>query len=283
VSGWDAATLAARVADTGRRTRHPAASPDGTEVAAYASALPRRRRRALVLGMTPELRTLALERFDEVLAVDRSADAVSMYGHWPDASLRRRETVLRLDWMRVGHHLGEVDAILGDGVFGNLPDAAAHTELLRRLDRVLAAGGVLVTRQALADPSAVGAPRPHWRLLRERHRAGELDAAEFGFGTRLAGHLSCCWDEATGRLDNGSVFAAVRAEHAAGGYTDEERRAIDRYRFDGDNQLHTAHRWERLAGAAGFTVRTVPTRGRDWYRYYPVQVLARRSGGGRGR
>jgi hypothetical protein len=274
-TGWDTAALQARIADHERRVRHPAGSPDAAEIAAYDRGLGGGARgRAVVLGMTPELRRLATRTFADVVSVDVSSEAIAVYGDWLTPAERTRERVVRAHWLALPHLLdGSVDAVLGDGVFGNLPDVAAHAELLAVVRGVLAPAGRFVTRHALI-PRAFDATPHTQHVLLQRHRAGELDEAEFGFGVRLLGHHDCCYDPSTGSLDNARLFAEVARDHARGLLTDAEHAAIRRYTFAGRNCILGQETWEALLGDAGFAFRTVPLQGRAWYAYYPVFVCA---------
>ena len=191
------------------------------------------------------------------------------------ARARRRETVHCADWLELAGLVdpGSVDAVLGDGVFGNV-SLPGHPRLLAQVQTVLGAEGRMVLRQALVPRGHVVRGR-EWLRLRDRFRAGDLDEAGLGLGVRLLGHLFCCWDEAEGRLDNPRLFAETTQQYAAGCWTDHELACIQRYRFDGDTLLLPEDRWAGLVRDAGFRLQTVPTNGRDWYRYYPVQLLTK--------
>ena len=273
MTGWTAESLQARISDAANRVRHPAGSPDATEVAAYRSGLPSPRGLAVVLGMTPELRTLAAAEFARVVSIDVSDRAIALYAGWLTDEARLRETLVRGDWHDLTSVVepGTVDAVLGDGVFGNVT-LTGHDHLLQQVRASLAPEGRLLLRQALV-------PRGHvvrdgdWRRLRDRFRADDLDEAGLGLGVRLLGHLSCCWDETAAALDNRRLFAETAQQHADGCWTDHEYACLQRYRFDGTTLLLPEQRWDAIVRAAGFDLQVLPTSGRDWYRYYPVQQL----------
>lgn len=270
-AGWDEESLLARIADPARRLRHPAGSPDAAEVAAYAAALPEGVPGPIVvLGMTPELRALAARRAERTLAIDVAERAIALYEDWLTPAERALETVVLADWRRLGDIVDEpVAAVIADGAFGNLPDEAAHRELLDTIGAVLAPGGRFVTRHALIPRGLRPADHAAGELL-ARFRAGEIDEAELGFGTRLLGHHACCYDPASGRLDNAKLFAEVDAARARGELTATEHAAICRYRFDGDNCILDQDSWERLLADCELTFSTSALRGREWYAYYPV-------------
>lgn len=268
---WTSEALRARISDHARRTRYAGGSPDDVELGAYADALTDVPSSvAVVLGMTPELRALAASVFKRVIAIDISEDAIELYRDWLSPHDRRGEQIIHGDWLDIGTHVdGPFDAVLGDGVFGNLPDVAAHRRLLDRIAASLRGGGVLVVRQAVV-PSDYRPARDAADALLGRHRRGELDADEFGFGMRLLGHRTCCYDEEQYLLENRRLFEEVAAQAARGELSPEEHAAIRRYHFDGPNCVLPEAVWEELLGAAGYTFRRSVLAGRDWYRYYPV-------------
>jgi len=273
---WDRATYQARVADETRRVRHPAASPDPTEVAAYRQAAEAAvgdlgGANLVVLGATPELRLMGLAAGAQVVAVDHSPLAWEVFADWVDDARERR---VEGSWEDLAHHVGgQVEVIVGDGVIGNLPSLDAAATLLTAWRSVLGTGGVLILRQALV-PDALDTARDAAPVLLDRHRAGELDPAEFGFGVRIVGHLATCWDPSTGLLDGRAVYEAIDAWAPTPALSEAERSAIARYVYRGTNLVPAASAWEATVAAAGFTMTTMALRGRDWYRYYPVQVLA---------
>ncbi|RYC14554.1 class I SAM-dependent methyltransferase [Nocardioides zhouii] len=260
---WDKETLLARIDDAARRIRHEAGSPCPPEIAAYARALPDgRRESAVVLGMTPELRTLALSRFERVVSIDMSPEAVAAFGEWPEG--REREEIVQADWRDLPRYARGVDAVLTDGGFPNSSDVDGMGELLTCVRDVLRPGGRLVTRHPVVPEGLDLDAESHPRLV-ARYREGSLDPAEFGFGMRLLGHLRCCWDGK--HLDNVRLFAEIDSDQAL---TDAERVLISRYVFNGRNVLLSAGEWERLLVGRGYEFAVEVLTGRDWYRYYPV-------------
>jgi SAM-dependent methyltransferase len=275
-SDWDRDTLRARIQDAGARIRHPGGSPDPTEVAAYEAALPAGARdgTALILGMTPELRRLALRRFRRVVSVDANPGAIDLYRDWIDAKDRARERIVRADWLDLTGRVAPVSAVLGDGVFGNLLTLAAHRRLLRQIARLLQPGGRFITRQALIpngfDPAAHRADR----LLR-RFRRGAIDAGEFGFGIRLVGYLETCYDGRRYLLDNARVFRRCDDARRQGVIREDEYAAIRRYYYGGRNCILPQDRWERLLAECGYRFDTRPCRGKAWYAYYVIYACER--------
>jgi hypothetical protein len=269
---WDRVTLESRISDTAGRRRHAGGSPDENEIAAYATALSGAAGRgtALVLGMTPELRRLALSRFRRVFSVDNNPEAILLYRDWVDATERAREVIVESDWRDLTPPASvDIDAVLGDGVFGNLPDIGGHRALLGTIGQLLAPAGRFVTRHALI-PEGFDARSCRAESLIEQFRAGRLDEAEFGFGMRIVGHYHDCYDRVSFLLDNQAVFARCEDAYRAGRLTAQEIGAIRRYSYGGRNCLLPQSLWEELLRECGFDFRVVPCTGKAWYAYYPV-------------
>jgi hypothetical protein len=272
ISDWDRGTLEARIVDDRSRQRHAGGSPDENELTAYAAALPPHTDNgtALVLGMTPELRRLALQRYRWLVSVDINPHAIALYRDWVDPADRPRERIIEADWMELPHLMEQpVQAVLGDGVFGNLPAPTAYRRLLHRIALVLATDGPFVTRHALIprgfDPAAYRA-----EVLLQQFRRGEIDEAEFGFGMRLVGHYESCYDPDTFLLDNACLFRKCEEAHRRGALSESEHKAIRRYYFAGKNCLLPQARWEELLQERGYRFTTQSCRGKSWYFYYVV-------------
>lgn len=274
-SDWDPATLNARISDATRHLRHPGGSPDPTEIAAYAAGIPAEAKgTALVLGMTPELRAMAAKRFERLISVERNPASIALYRDWLNPEARAREVIVERDWIAEKQLSDDpVAVVLGDGVFGNLPDVAAHHRLLCGIGASLKPRGRFITRMAMIPDGFDPAAHARDRLI-SRYRAGEYDAAEFGFGMRFVGHYATCYDPETFTLDNARLFAACAELLAAGGLTADEHVAIRRYYFGGKNCILTQAAWESALTACGFRFRQHRCRGKAWYDYYVVYECA---------
>lgn len=279
-NNWDRLTLETRIADAARRQRHEAGSPNPEEIARYRALLPEgpRLKRAVVLGMTPELRAMALAAADQVVSFDRSSEAIALYREWIPVVDRRREWILQANWFDLDRLLARpVDAVLGDGIFGNILTLDGHRRLLSALPAVLEPHGRIILRHALVPRGFDWEANSAERQI-ERFRAGRLSAAEFGFGMRLWGCSTEAYDPARGLLDNSIVFARYADWRAEGRLTEQEWNAVQRYYYAGRNMLLLQDDWESLLNGCGLDFSMSPLEGRAWYAYYPVYACWPRIG-----
>ncbi|HET6639868.1 MAG TPA: methyltransferase domain-containing protein [Gemmatimonadota bacterium] len=99
--------------------------------------------RVLVLGVTPELCSLATLPVMQTIAIDRSMDMIRAI--WPGA-LHAGDSVACGDWRRLPLIDRSVDVVLSDGCLSTLPYPAGYVEVSMELRRVLAEDGHCVAR-----------------------------------------------------------------------------------------------------------------------------------------
>jgi hypothetical protein len=269
---WDRPTLETRIADVGRRQRHEAGSPNPDEVERYRELLldGPRPQQAVVLGMTPELRVMALSVVERVITVDRNPEAISLYRDWTPEADRGREWIIRADWADLSRLVtGPVDAVLGDGVFGNVLTLDGHRRLLNSLREAVGPGGRIILRHAMI-PRGFDLELHSAERLLEAFRRGRMKETEFGFGMRLWGCFAKAYDRRTSLLDNRMVFDRYGRWHVDGRLTDGEWKAVQRYYYGGRNMILAQDDWETLLGECRLEYSMRPLTGRAWYAYYPV-------------
>ena len=276
-SDWNEEVYRSRIKDNGQRQRFEACSPNTEEIAQYRdyslAAVQdngQGQRRALVLGMTPELRCMAAEAGFELISADRNPDAIAIYRDWLQEPARSRETIIRGEWVALGEQIpGGVDVILGDGVFGNILGLQGHRDLLQELGSLLRPGGVIVLRQAII-PRSFPIQQYEAGVLLEKYRAGQLSDAEFGAAMRLWGVSGKAYNPDTCLLDNRIVYEHYAALEQSGIMTPAELKVIHRFYFGGKNMILPQDMWEDMLGSAGLAFEVKPLTGKDWYGYYPV-------------
>ena len=275
-SDWNEEVYRSRINNAGQFLRFEAASPNTEEIEQYrdyALSIARdnsRQLRALVLGMTPELRCMAAEAGFELISADNNPDAIATYQGWLQEPARSQEKIIRSDWAALREQIsGGVDVILGDGVFGNILGLESHRELLQELISLLNPGGGIILRQALI-PRGFPVEDYESMVLLEKYRAGQLSDGEFGLAMRLWGMSRLAYNPDTCLLDNKIGYDYYDSLRQSGDVTPAELEVIRRYYFVGKNMILTQDVWEEVLESAGLEFEMQLLTGKDWYRYYPV-------------
>ena len=274
-SSWDAAVYRSRIADADKLQRFEGCSPNVEEIGQYrdyalSAVSGGRSPRALVLGMTPELRCMAAAAGFELISVDRNPDAIAVFRDWLQEPARSREVIIQDEWAALGEHLsGGVDVILGDGIFGNVLDLDSHYTLLKDFGKLLKPGGAIILRQ-VSIPRNFPMQQYDAGMLLEKYRAGQLSDAEFGAAMRLWGMSRLAYDPDTCLLDNRVVFEYLDAMAESGIVTAAELAVVRRCYFSGKNMILPQDAWEQILTESGLEFQVRPLTGRDWYSYYKV-------------
>lgn len=274
---WTPEIYQARIDDQSAKRRHAAGSPSPLEIGAYHAAcdgLPADGA-ALVLGMTPELRGMAAGRFASLVSVDASETAIDLYSDWLPERFRARERVILGNWSDVAKlSIGKLDAILGDGIVGNLSGVSETIRLFESLRLMLLPGGRCVMRNVLI-PADLDLKRFGFGGLLEKFRRGLLDEAEFGFCSRMLGFHAEAYHPDEEILDNRIVYQRIDEMSEAGLLDERETKALARYRFMGRNFFPSGETWSRILKDAGFgKPLTHPAEKRLWSSFYQVQSFA---------
>lgn len=111
-------------------------------------------RRALLLGVTPELAEMVWDPPFQLLAVDQSPGMVE--GVWPGDTPSRRAQVA--DWLSLSGLDGAFALALGDGVFTLLEYPIGYRALATVLARVVGPGGLLCLRLFCRPAAAAREP-----------------------------------------------------------------------------------------------------------------------------
>lgn len=274
---WDKSALLTRIADANSRRRHEAGSPNSEEVDCYRQVLfsglttkDLSSKQLVILGMTPEIRTMALQTGASLYSIDQSSDAIEMYKNWIPEAYRAKEQIIQDTWWDAIRKLSEpVHAILGDGIFGNILSQEKHLELLQLLKAHLAKDGMLVFRKA-AFPGDFDFEAYSSDKLIEKYRSGSLSDAEFGFSMRLVGNTKDSYNPQSFMLDNSITFQTYHTWMEEGKLTKKEYACICWYYFNGQNMILSQPRWEEMLTNTGCSFSKHQLEGKDWYAYYPI-------------
>ncbi|MBD2579635.1 class I SAM-dependent methyltransferase [Oscillatoria sp. FACHB-1406] len=282
-SQWTSDAFKSRISDYSSRKRFEAGSPNDREIEAYSYHISNHFRgnlqgkKALVLGLTPELRAMLHDFGMSVICIDQNQDAIALFRDWLPLDRTVDENIVEGDWMNLEDYLDEpIDVVVGDGVFGNILSLQGHRTLLNKIEKILNNRGICVFRKILI-PENFSVQEYEVKKLIKRHRSGEMDDAEFGFAMRIWGLKDTAFNENKFLLDNNYSFSIFRQMYRDGLLNDDEIAAIERYYFGGINLITPQAIWEELLTDSGFEFESFPLSGKDWYAYYPIFGCVRRS------
>ena len=109
--------------------------PCAEDVENFRQAIGRDPGRCLLLGVTPELATIA----PDLTAIDNSSDMIGALWHG------KREAILG-DWLDLPFADGSFDTLVGDGCLALLSHPDQHGRFFEQLSRVIAPNGKIVIR-----------------------------------------------------------------------------------------------------------------------------------------
>jgi len=273
---WDKQTILSRIADPLTKVRYEAGSPNVDETEIYRKCIGNigsfspSSVTVLVLGMTPEIRSMALKAGFNLISIDKSKEAVETYRGWVPSALSGREKIINAEWSEAKHHVNcSIYAIMGDGIFGNILSLEKHIELLEVLKRLLSKDSVMVFRKILV-PEDIEEKAYDARSLISKYRSGGLTDNEFGFSMRLWGNYTNSYNTRTYLLDNSITFKLYKEWVKKNILSESEYSCIARFYFDGFNLIPPAQKWEEMLRSAGLKFECHRLKGKDWYSYYPI-------------
>ncbi len=273
---WNAKAFAARIRNSQKRERFAAGSPDPEEIKTYRNYIYAHfqgdfdGKTALVLGLTPELRSMLHYLGVSVICIDNNPHAIALFRDWIPEDIEVKEKILEGDWRDLSNLLEfPVDIIVGDGIFGNILSLDDHLNLLIKIKSAINNQGICVFRKILIPQDFLVESHQAYRLI-QKYDSGTIDAAEFGFGMRIFGTQNQAFDEQKFLLDNSKSFAIFEQMYQDKILTESAMSAIQRYYFNGLNLITPQAVWEKLLKQVAFTFVNTPLLGKQWYEYYRI-------------
>lgn len=198
--------------------RKPPARPSAGDLAQYEATLPNESALGyppccLILGCTPELRSLAHRRGLRVVCADSDGLMFEAMGSMVEP--RRREEFLHTDWFDIsGDRL--YDIVLGDGSFNMVP-AMRHGDLFDAIARVTGPGATVALRVHLQTAPPFASIEEIVAWYRRKHRGQPF------FPTiRTPLYMLLMHEQATEVIETGDIDALFVSLRAKGILTDEE-------------------------------------------------------------
>lgn len=264
---WSRNSLTARIRDHNHKIRYEGGSPNAKEICAYKSYLDPTADYGIVLGMTPELRCLALHHCRNLISIDASMDAINLYRNWTNLNSNNTELIIHANWFDLAKVIqNKVNFILGDGIFGNVVPYEHYSILLQFIYEQLLPDGVFITRQCLLPKDI----KAHRDLLIDKFRRNKIDDSEFGLSMRIIGYLDLAYDPKSRILRNSDVYKNLKLDLDAGLISHHEYNLVNRFYFNGDNVIPSYQDWEDCLSQTGFIFEKTILVGKEWYEWYVV-------------
>lgn len=174
----------------------------------------------LILGATPELADLALTNNCRVLRVDCNTVMFEAAQSRQKIADRSNETLVVGDWLDL-HMIGdgEIDLILGDVSFNNVPHALMP-QFLDEMARITRPGSLISIKQIIFPDEKVDSYEFHHAV--NAYRTGKISGDEFYRILRFYSFIAEGYDPAAYMLDAEKVFHAIQQKHATNQLTDAE-------------------------------------------------------------
>lgn len=192
------------------------------EARELAAERPGQRLGVSILGVTPELATLAWPEGTEITAFDRSRQMIEHV--WPRAAVLEGARAVAAEWTRLPISSGALDLVCGDGCHCLLSLPGEHRRLHAEVRRVLRPGGRFVIRAFV---------RPEEREGVEAIVA-DLRAGKIGNFHVLKWRLTMALQRSTAEgvrvADVWEAHRALAAEPAMRRFPEEVVSTIDAYR-----------------------------------------------------
>jgi len=196
----------------------------------------------LILGVTPELRMLALKNGCRVTAVDNNTIAIKAMDEFMDyAGLDRgKETILKYNWLDMPMKKRQYDLVLGDGSLTMLTNFEDLENLLARLGELLKPDSYFSTK--------VGVYLDDWAqsgildILEKYKQRSKKSLPEF-FGPELVFELMFCRDsynERNGQMSYAKLIQKLRTSFKAGRISKSE------FDFLHQNWISVFEFWEEI-------------------------------------
>lgn len=178
----------------------------------------------LILGVTPELRMLALKNGCRVTAVDNNMIAIKAMDEFMDYTGldRARETILKYNWLDMPMNKHEYDLALGDGSLTMLTNFEDLENLLARLRELLKPDGYFSTK--------VGVYPDDWiqtgilDILEKYRQRSKKSLPEF-YGPELIFELMFsrdAYDEKNGQMSYAKLIRKLRTSFKEGSLSKSE-------------------------------------------------------------
>jgi len=196
----------------------------------------------LVLGVTPELRQIALNNGCWVVSVDISSDMIKAMRDLVDCQDRERDKIIQGNWLTVPFEDNTFDLVLGDASFVNLSSFGDAEKLLLKLNRVLKLDGHLLLHELVYLPDK----KKTFEQIAADYRAGKTKWPDFYVEMRFLAFFDDFYNPKTKIFPMAEVFREIEKKFKAGEITEQEFQGLKTLDTKVNNLLFLREEFEGL-------------------------------------
>lgn len=219
VQPWDFSDK--RVYDS-RSKRRPPTAPILEEQEVYKKyagfASKSKIKKALILGVTPELRDIAIENNLESYAVDLSRNVADLYSSLMKNKNHPNDKVIIQNWLDMDFPDSSFGIVMADASFCNLPNIKSNEFLMKKLNKLLCSGGYVVLRNIFYPTQKQMPLKELVRLFRDK----KIDPADFFMTLRVVSYIKKVFDPKTCQYNAKKNFEIIEEDYKKGIFNKEE-------------------------------------------------------------
>lgn len=254
-----------------RKKRRPPTAPSKSEREIYEKFLMRaikgkRNPKALVLGVTPELREMALKNNCKVVSVDISKDMIEEMKDLVRHKYPKKEIIIQGNWLTAPLEKNSFDLVMGDASFNNLPSLGDAKRLLAKIKRVLKLGGYLLIREVVHLPKR----KSSFQKAVNDYRKGKIKWADFYMEHRFYIFFDKIYNPKTKLFSIAKVFQEIKKKYQKRELTKQEFQSLKSLESKVKNLILSKSEFEKLV-SKNFSIVSIE-RGKefDFCRYMPI-------------
>ena len=254
-----------------RKKRRPPIAPSESEREIYEKflmkAIKRKRNpKALVLGITPELREMALKNNCQVVSVDISKDTIGVMKDLVRHKYTEKEIIIQDNWLTVPLEENSFDLVMGDASFTNLSSFGDAKRLLAKIKRVLKPGGHLLIRELVHLPKR----KSSFQKAVNNYRKGKIKWADFYMEHRFYIFFDEIYNPKTKLLSTAKVFQKIKKKYRKRELTKQEFQSFKGLPSKVKNLILLKSEFEKLVSKNFSIVSIKKGKEFDFCRYLPI-------------
>jgi len=210
-----------------RKKRKPPSAPSKSEKLAYDHFLKKalkgkRQPKVMILGVTPELRDIALKNNCEVISVDISKEMIKTMKGLVKNKKHKKDIILNDNWLTVPFKNNSFDVVMGDGPFTNIPSLPDVKKMLTKITKILKPDGYLLIREVIHLSNR----KKSFKKVVSDYRKKRIKWEDFYVDIRFYVFFEKVYNSQKKLLYSGKVFKELIDQQQKGNLTEKELKTL---------------------------------------------------------